>query len=1490
MNIARIHKEADNGGRKSNGARRSGMAFWVAATVSFAGLLDAHAATHISENIQSWTVQTSYGSWAQSIPAGTVNMTQCIVAPTAAANGDCTVGRVQMQGSTGILELPAVNTAGVVSFNLVAGGAGRSVKLQQNVSGGGWVDVVTFSGIGTTGATYSHEVNNSSASIALRLATPSAALYVHDILVEDHASFTPPAFGANPGPVSTTTGVEVVFTVTAAGSPEPVLALQGTTASGGYTFTAGTGGLSYTPPPADADTTKTFTFTASNSAGVATQAVTVTVSSPPVTIPTVSVTNIGTNSFTVNWTACDGATTYQVQIATDTNFAAGGGGGGLFISQYYEGAGNDKWIELYNAGDSAIDLSAEGLQIGIWANAAREAWKIGTAPNSSIVLSGTIAAGGTYLVGNSSAANPTYATADLSSGSLTFNGDDSVVLYAGATYSTGAIVDSIGLAGNSHADTSIVRKSSILSGNTGTTDLTESEWDTYAYTAVDGATSGNPERLGEHGISGGTGGSLVRDETVAALTYAATGLDTETTYFVRARQAGGEWSSVVTATTAGAEASAPVFTGGTGPYGITVGDLLDFTVSAIGTPTPVLALSAASANPGDYAFEPATGYFLYEPPPGDGGTVQTFTFTASNTEGVATQQVSVTVSNVLVLPTIDPLSPLTIEAGQATNLWVVAREADGDWITLGASNLPANASFGTVSGAGAVSNQFSFSPSSNQAGQSYAVVFYAGDADGTNSATLEITVTGDAPWAEYYASCYTNGVLRTGVDLKNALHNIIDDHTSFSYAATENILKVIDECPTNSTMVQLLYLQHGRAKSDFGGTAGQWNREHVWADSHGIGGTPPAFTDLHHLHPADVTVNQTRGDKDFDTVSGLSNTYSYSSTAFEPPDAAKGDVARAMFYMAVRYDGSDGVGDLELTNVIPTSGAWHGKLDTLMDWHELDPVDDYEIRRNDLIYSNYQGNRNPFVDRPEWVRVVFDTNYVAAPPPPAVFAAEASGSGQIDLVFALNGRGDDVIMVWDEDGTFSEPSGTAPAVGQPFAGGTVLYQGGTSPQSHTGLAACQTRYYKCWSVVGTSYSEAGLTDSATTSGPDAPAAVWASETNTTGFTAAWSGVAGVSSYRLEVSLSPIFADESGEWETVFRETMGTVVSTTALSTHEAANGFDNIHLTMTDGGAANPADLRPTASSSGYFDPAGQVASGDANLWFTSTTGERGFGIEGIDVRGFEALQISFGYRKEDANANMTLGVEWSTNSGAVWNSISVSNLPSEDAAIGWYMVSNLAVSAAAQDSTYLSLRWIKTGDVAGRVDDILLQGRRLEPSFLPGYSNRVVMGTSESVTGLTAGATCYFRVASLPDCQGSFSPTGNLAIAEALTPFEHWLHNRELDPQDGRYAEDADADGDGMTTWEEFLADTDPANSNSVLVLEGTYFSAAQTGEGTGQIQFSFPASTARYYQLIHTDDLSATLTNNLGWGVPGMVVTSAAPAAWYGTIRVLLEDPSQP
>ncbi|RWZ58557.1 ribonuclease [Halobacillus fulvus] len=223
----------------------------------------------------------------------------------------------------------------------------------------------------------------------------------------------------------------------------------------------------------------------------------------------------------------------------------------------------------------------------------------------------------------------------------------------------------------------------------------------------------------------------------------------------------------------------------------------------------------------------------------------------------------------------------------------------------------------------------------------------------------------------YYASA--SGL--TGSALKAELHNIIDDHYELSYSAVWDALRNTDEDPYNANNVVLLYSGKSMSKYDNGGFVDEWNREHVWAKSHGDFGTSMgAGTDIHHLRPTDVSINSSRGNLDFDN-GGYALTEapenSYDSDSWEPRDEVKGDVARMIFYMATRYEGNSGELDLEIANYTGTSGPYLGKLTTLKQWHEMDPVSNFERNRNEVIYTDYQGNRNPFIDHPEFVEYIW---------------------------------------------------------------------------------------------------------------------------------------------------------------------------------------------------------------------------------------------------------------------------------------------------------------------------------------------------------------------------------------------------------------------------------------------------------------------------------------------------------------------------------------
>lgn len=247
----------------------------------------------------------------------------------------------------------------------------------------------------------------------------------------------------------------------------------------------------------------------------------------------------------------------------------------------------------------------------------------------------------------------------------------------------------------------------------------------------------------------------------------------------------------------------------------------------------------------------------------------------------------------------------------------------------------------------------------------------------------------------------------TGEAFKNALYDIISvGHVKTPYGGqTNSVLQKSDPDPNKSGYIICLYTGQSLSSG--------WNKEHVWAKSHGFpnSSTEP-YCDLHHLRPTLVSINSSRGNSDFgelDGVSCSSDSYGnkWTSTIFEPRDEVKGDVARMMFYMETRY-GSKTSFNLKLVNQTTTStsdgNGKFGHLDTLLKWHYEDPVSDSEIYRNNVVYG-YQKNRNPYIDHPEYVDLAY----------PNGFSDSSINQEEIDNVIAKINTLPSVITLLDED-------------------------------------------------------------------------------------------------------------------------------------------------------------------------------------------------------------------------------------------------------------------------------------------------------------------------------------------------------------------------------------------------------------------------------------------------------------------------------------------
>lgn len=266
---------------------------------------------------------------------------------------------------------------------------------------------------------------------------------------------------------------------------------------------------------------------------------------------------------------------------------------------------------------------------------------------------------------------------------------------------------------------------------------------------------------------------------------------------------------------------------------------------------------------------------------------------------------------------------------------------------------------------------------------------------------------------------YDNIVPWSTEEMRNSLHDTIDDHIRFPYTSsatdTWDILEQADQDSGNSINIVAIYRNASFLKQNGGNNF--YNREHTWPKSYGFPDNGPElnypYTDMHHLFLSDSDYNFFRSNKPFANCDsscieyrtetnqgsgGIGTGYpgdsnwsdgEFTNGRWEVWQNRRGDIARAMFYMDVRYaggvHGETGASEPTLTltdelNLIDSGNtgnnetvAYMGMLSTLLQWHQEDPVDAVELQHHDVV-SAHQKNRNPFIDHPEWVNCIFGNN------------------------------------------------------------------------------------------------------------------------------------------------------------------------------------------------------------------------------------------------------------------------------------------------------------------------------------------------------------------------------------------------------------------------------------------------------------------------------------------------------------------------------------
>jgi endonuclease I len=442
--------------------------------------------------------------------------------------------------------------------------------------------------------------------------------------------------------------------------------------------------------------------------------------------------------------------------------------------------------------------------------------------------------------------------------------------------------------------------------------------------------------------------------------------------------------------------------------------------------------AVVTGGPTSYTLDPSPDFAF-----GESCTLTVIAANVVDIDGTPNPMASNAVINFAIAADVAPSVSSTVPANSATgvslnsNLTVNFSEpvsVTGAWYSLSCATTGANLA-AIVSGGPA---SFVLDPTPTFANSELCTLTINAanvlDLDGTPNAMAANYVTSfttQPSVGNYYATVNASNATL----LRSTLHALIRGHTCYFYSGPTTglnvwtILEDADQAPGDSTKILDVYKNALYTKiTDRAGTnpdaTNSYNREHTWPNSYGFndiltatgnGGASFAYcpyTDTHMLYASNVSYNSTRSNLIYDNCPGCAELATQVNAGqggagfpnrfvagtptgggkFEPWDKRKGDLARAVLYMDIRYEGGmhpvTGINepnliatdDLALVNVFPSgqfsSTGYMGKLATLIAWNLADPPSPEEVVRNGKIYG-YQGNRNPFIDHPEWVNCLY---------------------------------------------------------------------------------------------------------------------------------------------------------------------------------------------------------------------------------------------------------------------------------------------------------------------------------------------------------------------------------------------------------------------------------------------------------------------------------------------------------------------------------------
>ena len=564
----------------------------------------------------------------------------------------------------------------------------------------------------------------------------------------------------------------------------------------------------------------------------------------------------------------------------------------------------------------------------------------------------------------------------------------------------------------------------------------------------------------------------------------------------------------------------------------------------------------------------------------------------------------------------------------------------------------------------------------------------------------------------YYTSSYSYSTLsaKAASSIKSSLKTLMTNthSTKTTYNNLKTYTKYSDAYAGSSSKIVDFYSSETYSGTwDSGST---WNREHVWCQSLGTFTTSNCGSDLHHLRPTDPKLNSTRNNLPFGEVSGSYKTATsnsgkvggyYNSTCFEPLDAVKGDVARILLYCYVRW------GESNLSDLISTTD--------LLNWMKQDPVDTYEMGRNDVV-QGIQGNRNVFIDYPEYAWLIFGKSIPSHTTPSGMAAGgsgTSSGSTTTTPTYTVTATSNNTSY-----GTVSVSGYTItcyPKTGYEVGSASVV--SGSATGSIDGNKITLTPTSDC--TIRVNFVASTTSDSGSTSNPY-PYTVTATSNNTS------YGTVSVSGYT--ITCYPKAGYEVGSASVVSGSATGSIDGNTInlTPTSDCTIRVNFVASTTSDSGStSNPYPYTVTATSnntnygtvsvSGYtitcYPKAGYEV-GSASIVSGSVTGTIDGNTINLTPTSDCSIRVNF-----VASTTSDSGSDSGTDSGT---------------SSSGYTFTRVTSTSDLTSGTYVLVVKVGTGSYAGDSTYYALMGKSMNSSYVAGASADSFMGTGSAPSTIT--------------------------------------------------------------------------------------------------------------------------------------------------------------